>query len=160
MHISDVHDYCGEAKHAAATEPFLEQNRAKGIKREIEQLVDDEFERLQEYANTYISDVAAGRAERFLEKVLSGEKDAAMALLSSRGGGDRYQDYGPVPGKPWAELIHGRLFETNGIELRRKIVEANADLIVSERIADLESIVSGLTAQVQKLQYKLQQTED
>lgn len=146
MHISDVHDYSNEQEKVA--EDFIAEGRQKQIKGVIEQLIDDEFERLEEYANEFISQTAAARAEKFLERVLRGDDDAAMALLGDKGGGSRYHTVGYDHGKPWATLIHGKVFETQGITLRRMIAEANADLIRNERIADLESIVDGLSQQL------------
>jgi len=155
MHISDVHDYNPEPAKVAAD--FIAEGRRKQIKGAIEQLVDDEFDRLEEYANEFISEKAATRAEKFLERVLRGDEDAAMALLGDKLGGSRRHIFGADAGKPWAQLIHGRLFEANAMELRRKIVEANADLIRNERIADLESVVDGLTRQVKELTAKISQ---
>lgn len=44
-------------------------------------------------------------------------------------------------------VIHGKLFEYGGMQLRRKIVEAHRDIITSERIADLESQLASVVAQ-------------
>ena len=157
MHISEVHDYSPEPTEVA--KEFIEAGRKKQIKSVIEELVDDEFDRLEMYANEFISQTAADRAERFLEKVLKGDEDAAMALLGDKSGSSRYRTLGAtLGGKPWADLIHGRLFETGAITLRRELVEAHADLIRNERIADLESVVDGLTQQVKSLTHELEET--
>lgn len=153
-HISDVHDYSPSETEQAKT--FLSQNRKDAIRREIEQIIDEEFDRLEEHADEYISGVAADRAERFLARVLEGDDDAAKELLGDTTfSSDRYRLLGPDATKPWAHLIHGRLFETGGIQLRRQIAEAHADLIRNERIADLESIVDGLSRQVRELETEL-----
>lgn len=152
MYIKDVHDYgCTEHKPA---EEYLEKRTKEKVKSVVEDIIDGEFSRLEDYANEHISDLAAGRAERFLERVLKGDEDAAMSLLGDRNGGSRYKRGGFIgdEGKPWASLNNGRLFETSGLELRRKIVESHADLLVSERIKDLESAVEGLTLQVKELE--------
>ena len=47
-------------------------------------------------------------------------------------------------------VIHGRLFETGAIELRKQIVEAHAQLLKNERILDLEDQVKSLVEQVNK----------
>ena len=158
MHISDVHDYTPEPTEVA--KDFLSQGRHKQLKSIVEELINDEFERLQEYADEYISQTAASRAERFLERVLQGDNDAAMALLGDKSNGSRYRLVGCEQGQPWASLIHGTLFETGGIRLRRQIVEAHADLIRNERIADLESIIDGLSQQVRTLTAELDQCRD
>ena len=49
-------------------------------------------------------------------------------------------------------VIHGALFETGCIELRKKIVDAHAELLKSERIMDLEDQVRSLVLQVNKLE--------
>jgi hypothetical protein len=149
MHISDVHDY-SPPRTQIAQEVFSEA-RVKQVKGFIDSLIDDEYERLREYADESISQTAAARAERFLEKVLAGDEDAAMALIGDKHGGSRRRIFGSDEGKPWASLIHGRLFETGGIALRRSIVEAHPELLRNQRIADLESVVEGLTLQVREL---------
>ncbi len=150
MYISDVHNYNQEPAEVA--KEFIHKNRRKHIKSEIEQLVDEEFDRLEEYSDKFLSQIAANRAEKFLEQVLKGDDDAAMALLGNKLGGDRYRISGCDEGKPWASLIHGRLFETGGIALRKAIVESHPELLQNERILDLESIVDGLSAQIRQLE--------
>ena len=151
MLIPEVHDY--SEGNQEVVEAFLEERSKKQLRKAISEIVDLEFDRLEEYANQSISESAAERAEAFVEKVLQGDADAASVLFVCKA--DRYRTCGCDDGKPWAELIHGSLFETNGIQLRRKIVEAHADLIRNERIADLESIVDGLTQQVRTLEERL-----
>lgn len=158
MYISDVHDSNPQPSQEA--KDFIAQERMKQIKSVIEQLVDDEFERLTEYADDFISNTAASRAERFLERVLKGDADAAMALLGDKMGGSRRRMVGCDEGKPWAHLIHGSLFETSCMELRRSIVEAHPELLRNERIADLESVVEGLSRQVRELERDLEQCRD
>ena len=149
MYIPDVHEY-GE-EHDIAKQ-FLTEEDQKKFRDEIGEIVEAELDRFVygDVVNRYISDLAAQRAEAFLAKVLHGKENAAMVLLGDRSGGSRYRDGGYDAGKPWASLIHGRLFETDQIQLRRQIVEAHADLLRSERIKDLESIVDGLTQQVRQ----------
>jgi len=153
MYIGAVHVYGSDDEHSKITQPFLDQVQRKKLAQELADIVDDEFTRLQEYANSYISDLAAQRAEDFLEKVFQGDADAVMALLGDRTGGGRIRLGGCDAGTPWASLIHGKLFETNVVKLRRQLVETHADLITSERIADLEATVEGLSQQIRKLEY-------
>lgn len=49
-------------------------------------------------------------------------------------------------------VIHGKLFDTGCVALRRKIVEAHRDLIAEQRILDLEDQVRSLVAQNNKLE--------
>ena len=152
MHISDVHEYGTNEEAEAIAKPFLDAPHKKALTSEIEEIVNIQFERLEHYAEEFISQTAADRAEKFLERVLKGDEDAAMALLGNKNDSDRYRSCGYDQGKPWSSVIHGRLFETSGIELRRKIVAAHPELLKSERIADLEAVVEGLTQQTAKLQ--------
>lgn len=155
MHISDVHDYDGEP-HEVKVEEYLEKGTRKMVTDAVEQIVRDEFDRLEEYAGKYISQLAADRAEAFLERVLKGDDHAAMALMGDKSGGSRHRQGGSDGGKPWASLIHGTLFETGGIALRRRIVEEHADLLRSERIKDLEAIVEGLSQQIRDIEADLE----
>ncbi len=153
MCISDLPDY--DPKPTEVAKEFLHENRRKHIKSEIEQLVDEEFDRLEEDADDFISQTAAERAKRFLQRVLNGDGDAAMALLGDKLGGQRYRLVGCDKGNPWARIIHGRLFETVGIAMRKAIVESNPELLQNERILDLESIIDGLSAQIRELKLDL-----
>ena len=149
-YIPDVHDYSEEKPEIVKA--FLDQRTRKQLSAEIAEIINEEFDRLEEYANESISQTAAGRAEVFIERLLDGDEDAARMLFVNRN--DRYRT-GYEEGKPWASLIHGRLFETDGIVLRRRIVEAHSELIRNERIADLESIVEGLTLQIKDLEAQI-----
>jgi hypothetical protein len=156
-YIKDVHKYDDDPETEAVAKEAMAEGRRKVITDAIADIVADEFDRLEDYAADHLSQVAADRAERFLESVLLGDEDAAMRLVGDYTGGDRRSTYGADADKPWASLIHGRLFETGGIRLRRKIVEAHPKLITSERIKDLESIVEGLSQQVRGLEAELDQ---
>ncbi len=159
MHISDVHDYDG-SPHEEKVREFMSEGSRKQIKSAIEQIVEEEFDRLEEYGGEYISQIAAHRAEKFLERVLDGDKDAALELLGDKSGGSRYRSCGYDEGKPWASLIHGKLYDTNPIALRKRIVEAHADLLRNERIKDLESQVEGLSQQIRELSSDLERAYD
>lgn len=148
-HISDLHNYCDDKAEAKAVEMIPDRNK-DAIKTEIEELINVEFDRLEERAGDFISQTAASRAEKFLERILAGDEDAAQSLLGNTDG-SRYRQSGHEVGKPWASVHHGKLFETGGIRQRRLIVEAHADLLYTERIKDLESIVEGLRLQITEL---------
>jgi hypothetical protein len=152
MHIQDLRE--DDIVSEKVAQEFLSQGRKKEITSAIESIISDEFYNLEEYASSHISDVAKTRAEAFLKRVLQGDKDAAAALF---GAGDehRYRQLGYDKGKPWANLIHGSLFETEQMKLRRDLVEAHVDLLRDERIRDLESTVEGLTQQIRSLEKQL-----
>lgn len=154
-HIKDLHFYSFEPGEDGrlAIQKFQSSVQQEAISNAVSQIVEAEFSRLEHEANEYISSVAASRAESFFEKLLDGDEKAAMALLGNNDDRDRFENL--EDRKPWAEVIRGKLFETSGIQLRRKIVDANKDLITSERIKDLESIVAGLTAQIKELESEI-----
>jgi hypothetical protein len=96
----------------------------------------------------------AQMAERAIESLLSGNESEMIRWLKSdkRGYNGRSDGYtgpnSPIEGQH--PIIHGLLHENQCVALRRKIFEAHRDLIVSERIADLEDEVKSLIAQVNK----------
>ena len=106
---------------------------------------------LEESLASDINAEAANRAERLLLKVLKGNEDAAKALFKCGNDGNRRKAYGPT-GRPWAQVIHGHLYQSSAVELRSAIVEAHSELLKDERIKDLEAAVEGLSAQLKKLQ--------
>ena len=153
-YIPDLHKHGDDPVAQTAADPFiLDDFRRKKIKAEIEEIINEEFDRLSEFASSFLSETAADRATKFLLRVLKGDEGAILELM----GGDstRYHLAGYDKGKPWAQVIHGRIFETTAMKLRREIVEANADLLSNERIKDLESVVEGLQQQIAKLQTEL-----
>jgi hypothetical protein len=84
-------------------------------------------------------------AQEAVEAILKGDEDTMRARLSCREGyyTGRDRDH-PV--------IHGKLFETGALELRKKIVDAHPDLLKNERILDLEDQVRSLVEQVNTLE--------
>lgn len=50
----------------------------------------------------------------------------------------------------WHPVIHGAVFKHGAMALRKALVEAHRDLLVNERILDLEDQVKSLVAQVNK----------
>lgn len=99
-------------------------------------------------------------AERALEQMLAGNDDQMRRYLScdKRGEDGQYICYtgrsdGAFNSRQVADqhpVIHGRLFETGAIELRKKVAQANENLIRDERIRDLEDQVKSLVEQVNK----------
>lgn len=102
----------------------------------------------------------ADMAERAVEQMLRGNDDQMRRYLScdKRGEDGQYigwtgrsDGYGrerrPEEQHP---VIHGRLFETGAIELRKLVAQANENLIRDERIRDLEDQIKSLVAQVNK----------
>lgn len=153
-YIPDLHRSPEDEEVAIRTvaQSFPIPERAKATKDFIHELIDAEYDALVDYAETSISEAAANRAERCLRAIVEGSPEPAQYLIAARDN-TRYR---MCDEKPWAQLIHGRLFETDAMQLRRTIVEAHRDLFESERIADLESVVAGLTQQIKELTAKLE----
>lgn len=152
MHIPDLHDYQmsdTETQEAKAKE-FLTPEHKKLVAESIYYVMDEQYNKLEDYAAEFLENCASSRAESFFKKVLSGDKDAALALFGDRLDSDRFKQLGIDSGEPWVHLIRGSIFETDGIKMRRQLVEAHPDIITSERIKDLESIVEGLKQQIKK----------
>lgn len=109
-----------------------------------------------------LSHWVADLAGRAVEQLLAGNEDQMRRYLScdKRGPDGTYNGYngrsdgvtyGAKRGmEEWHQVIHGELHEGSIVELRRKIFEANRDLIVNERVRDLEDQVKSLVAQVNK----------
>jgi hypothetical protein len=100
-------------------------------------------------------------AQRSVEALLEGNEDQMRGYLSCEKRqadgswlGWTGRSTGFSMGKPnisdWHSVIHGRLFEHGCVELRKKIVDAHRDLLVNERILDLEDQVKSLVEQVNK----------
>lgn len=93
-----------------------------------------------------------GMAGRVVEEILEGRDDQMRRYLGLDGYTGRHENQ-PAFGRKRDvseahPVIHGELFETGAIALRRKMAEAHPDLIRNERIADLEDQVQSLVAQV------------
>lgn len=157
-YIPDLHDYSAESaeKMDDKAKEYITPTLKENLRKEINQIFDQEYDRLEEYAAEFLENCAAHRAEEFFKRVLDGDNKAAMALLGDRDNRGRYSQLGHDKGKPWPYMIHGSLFETDGIKMRRKIVEAFPDLITSERIKDLEAIVDGLQQQIVKMEKQME----
>lgn len=80
-------------------------------------------------------------ADRALKSILEGDEERLRLYLSCREGRWTGRDINH-------EIIHGSLFESDAIQLRRKIVDAYPDLLKNERILDLEAQQRSLVNQV------------
>lgn len=100
---------------------------------------------LKERLSTNLADFICTSAENAVKALLEGNEERMRAYLSAQDG--RYT--GRDRDHP---VIHGELFETGALELRKKIVEAHADLLKNERILDLEDQVRSLVEQVNKVE--------
>lgn len=104
----------------------------------------------------WVADMAAQAVNALLE----GNEDQMRRYLScdKRGSDGAYICYTGRSDSPyWTRkdyeghpVIHGKLFEQGGVALRKKIVDAHRELLVNERIIDLEDQVKSLVAQVNR----------
>jgi hypothetical protein len=100
---------------------------------------------LKERLSTNLADFICTSAENAVKQLLAGNEDRMRSYLSACAGSytGRDRDH---------SVIHGKLFETGAIELRRQIVDAHAELLKNERILDLEDQVKSLVVQINKLE--------
>ena len=159
MYIEDLHDVCDESSNEEARKQLSDRTRER-IKDAVGEIIDEKYDELEDNAGYFITTTAANRAEKFLLRVLHGDEDAANVLLG--GESDRYKMSGGYDdGEPWAEMHHGKnLFETSGVELRRKIVEANRDLLMNEVIADRDATIDGLKKQIGEMHNEIERLRE
>ena len=158
-HIPELHDYSDESCEQPAKEFILSKDAKKGIADAISQIINEHYIEFEEYASEFLSRTAADRAHTFLNKVLKGDNDAAMALLGDTTDSSRYRSYGHDDGQPWPKIHYhySDIFLTDGIKLRQALVKSYPDLLKSERIKDLESVVEGLTLQLKETMKQLEE---
>lgn len=118
--------------------------------------------RLKDDLAPHLAAHAAEMAGRAVDELLAGNEEQMRRYLGceKRGEDGQYIGWtGRSDGKyfgrqrephEWHPVIHGRLFEQGAVALRKKIVDAHRDLLVNERIIDLEDQVKSLVEQVNR----------
>ena len=166
MYLGSVKYHVDDGREEEAevlAKSFLNEDQAETCKKEIgeilEEVIRQQFDDLESdgAVQRFLIDTACSRVEAFLEKVLKGDEEATKELFGC-GWRSRYRTVGfsDVIDRPWSRVIHGSIFETDVMKLRRRIVEANVDLLKDERILDLESQVEGLRKQIVDLEGRRQ----
>lgn len=93
-------------------------------------------------------------AQRAVEQLLAGNEEMMRSYLSCKEnswtGRSTGYSFGNRRPEDWHSVIHGNLFEQGCVKLRKDIVDAHRELLVNERILDLEDQVKSLVAQVNK----------
>lgn len=89
-------------------------------------------------------------AERSLEQMLLGNEDQMRRYLSCEKRAETGEYIGWTGRDRDHPVIHGRLFETGAVQLRKAVAQANEKLILDERILDLQDQVRSLVEQVNK----------
>lgn len=163
--MSVIRDAAKEYEDALGRVPDLEDPRFASVKKLLRSAADDFEEtllwRLREDMPAHLARVVQSCAERAIEAVLSGDEKEFRRWISAEPGG--WSGRGPYPsGQTVHNVIHGTLFETGALALRRKICEAHAEILKNERVLDLESQVASLvetinkqTAEIERLRSEL-----
>lgn len=136
------------------------EDAEKGLKKAVDNIINDiesdVMYRLKDDLAPNLSAWVEEMAQRTVEQLLEGNESQMLRYLHCDKGqwtGRSTEDiaYGRkrLPHE-WHSVIHGRLFEQGSLLLRKKIVDAHAELLKNQRILDLEDQVNGLVAQVNK----------
>ena len=113
-------------------------------------IFDDLEWRIRDELAVQLCDSVVTMAERAVEAMLSGNEQEMRRWLSCDKRGPDHEYIGWTGRDRDHPVIHGRLFETGAMELRKKVAQANESLLRDERILDLEDQVKSLVAQVNK----------
>lgn len=120
----------------------FDEKAIASIKKQLSDLYEDcihnhlEWSMKEDLATNIAGDITR-RAYDAVKALLSGNEDEMRRYLGISPHWDgRKSDH--------IQIIHGRLFETESIRLRREIVTKHADLIANERIKDLEAQLAAL----------------
>ena len=148
-----VKEAASEYAQALGGEWQLEDERFAEVRKMLrkagEELEEAVLWRLQDDLHIHLADRVRRCAESAIEAVLNGNEAELRRWLSV--------DRGQYTGRERANsdvthpVIHGKLFETGSLALRKQIVEAHPETLKSERILDLESQVESLVRQVNAL---------
>ncbi|TXH53515.1 MAG: hypothetical protein E6Q97_13140 [Desulfurellales bacterium] len=117
-------------------------------------IVDDIEYSLKDNLASNLSYHVREMAERAVNALLAGNHGEMVRWLScdKRGYTGRYdaEGFGRRSVEEQHPIIHGALHENGAVALRHKIVDAHRDMLVNERILDLEDQVKSLVEQVNK----------
>lgn len=144
----------------AVLEAGLSDGAMKDIKKAVDGVIcgieEDIMYRLKDDLAPNLTAYVVDMAQRAVEQLLAGNEDQMRRYLGCESGrwngrsdgasgwGRKREDY------EWHQVIHGQIFEQGAIELRKRIVEAHRELLIGERILDLEDQVKSLIAHVNR----------
>ena len=170
MPMTDKIDQEMRDKLTAILEGGVTEDAMKACLKKLQNIIccieDNLMYRLKDDLAPMLSGFAADMAQRAVEMMLEGNEDQMRCYLSceKRGEDGSYIGWtGRSDSNTWGAkrdiseqhpVIHGSLFEQGCVALRKKIVNAHRDVLVSERILDLEDQVKSLVAQNVKLTYE------
>lgn len=135
----------------------LTDEKLKRLKKDLDKLAytitEDIMYSVQSDMATNLSYHVSEMVERVINALLAGNHSEMQRWLSC--GPNSYQGRSHDQTNRTLEnqhpIIHGVLHENSMVALRKKIFDAHRDLIVNERILDLEDQVKSLVAQVNKV---------
>ena len=140
--IDDLRDQIAKSCEAGLSDEALDR-----LKRQIADAMHEaqsDFEYwLREDGSYNLAQFVVRMSDQAIDAIFKGDDDEMRRRLRCVEGAytGRDRDH-PV--------IHGTLFEAGAIELRKRIVDAHADLLKEQRILDLEDQVRSLVGQVNK----------
>lgn len=142
----------------ALNDYLMDLPEQKAFKKAKASLLDDLWQDMEYGVISRMSETIEGfvrdMAGKVVEEILEGRDDQMRRYLKLDGYTGRHEEsptYGRKKDVSEAHpVIHGKLFETGAIALRKKMAQAHADLIQNERITDLEDQVASLVSQVAK----------
>lgn len=142
----------------AALEAALPDEKLEPLKKKVrgltQEIVDEIEWSLKSDLAENLSHYVKEMAERAVTALLEGNEAEMIRWLGcdTRGFNGRSDGYNSNRSiEDQHSVIHGKLFETGSVLLRKKIAQAHRDIITAERIKDLEDQVASLVAQNNKL---------
>lgn len=148
--MSEDRDAIQAALEAAITDEKLAPvvKKARALAKDM--VADIEYT-LKDYLAANLAHHVKEMAARAVTALLEGNESEMRRWLGADGYTGRHGEGGHRTVAEQHPVIHGKLFETGGVTLRRKIAEAHRDLISDQRILDLEDQVRSLVEQNNRL---------
>lgn len=157
--MSDILDDMAQSARESLQKGITDEALAH-VKKKLRDAADECFtvveDQLKEDLAPSLADYVKRMAADAINSLLQGNDGQMRRYLGcERGGWNGRSDGSSGWGREreiweWHQVIHGKLFETGSVALRRALVDAHRDLITSERIKDLEDQVAALVAQVNR----------
>ena len=159
MYADDIHNDELKERLKAVLEEGITEETMKSMSKKVQdimcQVEDDIMYRLKDNLAPGLAAYVKDMAQKSVEMLLEGNENMMREYLSCKSGSWTGRSTDDVWGckrelHEKHPIIHGDFFEQGCIKLRRDIVNAHRDLLVNERILDLEDQVKSLVAQVNK----------
>lgn len=151
-----THNTNNEAELRNNLQDILSEEITKCSKDKIKKYVEDIIYEIQSDIDYRLESDLAVNLSFYVQDMA---KSAIEAMLS--GNEERFRSYLHCTKNGWTgrggkhSVIHGKLFETGAIELRKQIVNAHAETLKDERILDLEDQIKSLVKQNNNLEDRI-----